>query len=253
MKKLVLFTLFCVLGSLSLHADVSPKPEMKFSFIYNTESKPLIDSVHSEQIQCSDSQCIESKPLGKYGAQQLYCSSGTCFSIAYEYDNFQKLVIAFTDGTKRESNIFPTPSTLRSRFNVYVEKDYLTVEESTLPTPPSDWSRADAWTSLTIILVLELLAATAYLIYNQKPFTILYSVLVANLCTTLLSWSLLSRFVSETAFLWLFCLLTETLILRWWNFKKLSLSDSFVLSLAMNVTSYSLGMMISFCIAPWLF
>jgi hypothetical protein len=226
---------------------------MAFSFIYNTEAKPLIDPLHSEQIQCKDNQCMEIKPLGKYGIQKLYCSAGSCFSIAYEYDDFQKLIIAFEDGTKRESNVFQAPDSLRSRFNVYVNEDKLIVEPTDLLPPASDWVRTDAWLSLGIILVLELLAAAMFLVYAQKPFTILYSVALANLLTTAFSWLILARHVKETAFLWFFCLLTETLIIRFMNKRKLSLKNSFLLSLAINVTSYSLGMIIAFWLDPLIF
>ncbi len=236
-----------------LWADVSPKPEMAFSFIYNTNAKPLINPLLSEQIQCKDNQCMETKPLGKYGIQKLYCSAGSCFSIAYEYDDFQKLIITFEDASKRESNVFQAPDSLRSRFNVYVDEDKLTVEPTDLLPPASDWVRTDAWLSLGIILLLELLAAAMFLVYAQKPFTILYSVALANLLTTAFSWLVLARHVKETAFLWLFCLLTETLIIRFMNKRKLSLKNSFLLSLAINVTSYSLGMIIAFWLDPLIF
>ena len=252
MKKIFLLTLLSFLFS-PLWADVSPKPEMAFSFIYNTEAKPLINPLLSEQIQCKDNQCMETKPLGKYGIQKLYCSAGTCFSIAYEYDHFQKLIIAFEDGSKRESNVFQAPDSLRSRFNVYVDQDKLTVEPTDLLPPASDWVRTDAWLSLGIILVLELLAAAMFLAYIQKPFTVLYSVALANLLTTTISWLVLARYVKETAFLWFFCLLTETLIIRLMNKRKMSLKNSFLLSLAINVTSYSLGMIIAFWLDPLIF
>lgn len=252
MKKIFLLTILSMLFS-PLWADVSPKPEMAFSFIYNTNAKPLINPLLSEQIQCKDNQCMETKPLGKYGIQKLYCSAGSCFSIAYEYDDFQKLIITFEDGSKRESNVFQAPDSLRSRFNVYVDEDKLTVEPTDLLPPASDWVRTDAWLSLGIILLLELLAAAMFLVYAQKPFTILYSVALANLLTTAFSWLVLARHVKETAFLWLFCLLTETLIIRFMNKRKLSLKNSFLLSLAINVTSYSLGMIIAFWLDPLIF
>ncbi len=252
MKKLFLLPLFFCLFA-PLWGNVSPKPEMEFSFIYNTEAKPLIDPLHSEQIQCTDNQCIESKPLGVYGLQKLYCSAGTCFSIAYEYDNYQKLIIAFMDGSKRQSNVFAAPDTLRARFNVFVDQDKLTVEPSGTASGSAAWARRDAWVSLAIILLLELLAATAYLMYAQKSFTILYSVAVANLFTTAASWLFLANYVKETALLWIFCLVTEALIIRLMNRRKISLRDSFFLSLTINVTSYSLGIMISFLLAPLIF
>lgn len=252
MKKLLFVTLLTCL-IIPAWADVSPKPEMEFSFIYETQNKPLIDPAHSEQIQCKDNQCLESKPLGHYGIQKLYCSAGKCFSVAYEYTDFQKLIIAFTDGSMRESNIFVAPRKLRARFNVYVYDDALAVEPTDLIPDASAWTRLDAWVSLLIILILELLAAAAYAIYTKKSFRILYSVAVANLVTTAISWLYLAWYVPESTLLWLFCLVAETLIIRYMNLKRLTLGQSFMLVLAMNVTSYSIGMMLSFILAPILF
>lgn len=250
-KLLVLIAFFCAFCP--LWANVSPKPEMEFSFIYNTQAKPLIDPVYSEQIQCADNQCIQQTPLGHYGIQKLYCGPGACFSVAYEYDNFQKLIIAFTDGTKKESNIFPAPDSLRSRFNVYVNDNGLTVEPTEVIPGTASWARTDAWVSLVIILVLEILAALAYLIYTQKPFTILYSVVVGNILSTAAAWVIFVQFVKETALLWLFCLLAEALIIRLMNPRKMPMKDALTLSVTMNVTSYSLGMIISFWLAPLIF
>ena len=252
MKKLLSFILLLCTFS-PLWANVSPKPEMEFSFIYNTQNKPLIDPLHSEQIQCTDNQCIQSAPLGHYGIQKLYCGPGACISVAYEYDNFQKLVIAFTDGTKRESNIFPAPDSLRSRFNVYVNESNLTVEPTDIIPRTAAWARTDAWVSLIIILVLEILAALAYLIYTQKPFTILYSVAISNVLSTAAAWLIFVQFVKETALLWLFCLLAEALIIRLMNPRKMPIKDALMLSAVMNVTNYSLGIILSFWLAPLIF
>jgi len=109
------------------------------------------------------------------------------------------------------------------------------------------------WVSLLIILLLEILAAAAYLSYIKRSFRILYSVLAVNLLTTTLCWWGLAWFVSESAFLWLFCFTVEALLLRVMNLKQLSLKESFMLSLTINVTSYTLGMIISFILAPYLF
>ena len=248
MKKLIL-TFLLMLPLTAVWADVSPKPEMEFSFIYNTAQKPFIDPLHSEQIQCSDNQCLESKPLGHYGLQKLYCSAGTCFSVAYEYTDFQQLIIAFEDGSKRMSNIFPAAHRLRARYNVYVDENSLTVEPTDIVPHSGAWARKDALFSLLIILLLELIAAAAYLVYTQKSFTILYSVAVANVLTTAFSWVFLAWYASESAFLWIFCVLAETLIIRLMNLKKISLQDAFILTIAANVTSYSIGLMLSFLLA----
>lgn len=234
-------------------ADVSPRPEMDFSFIYNTDYKPLVSPALSEQIQCADNQCLESKPLGHYGLQKLYCSPGNCFSVAYEFADYQKLILAFEDGTRRESNIFPSAHKLRAHYNVHINANDLTVELTDTVPGLSEWARKDALFSLVLILLLELAAAVAYLIYTQKSFTILYSVAVANVITTFLSWMLLSRYMADGALLWVFCVLAETLILRLMNLKKLKLQNAFALSVAMNVTSYSLGMILSFWLAGLVF
>ncbi len=252
MKKLFLLTLFCCVFS-PLWANVSPKPEMEFSFVYQTADQPAIDPLHSEQIQCQDNQCLESKPLGVYGLQKLYCKERSCFSIAYDYATYQQLIIAFEDGTKKQSNVFASPDTLRSHFNVYVTENDLKVEPSAAPTDRRSWARKDAWLSLGIVLVLELLAAAAYLFYREKSFTILYSVGLANLITTALSWMLLVRYVGDTAVLWVFCLIAEALIMRLMNPRKISFKDACMLSLTTNVTSYSIGMIISFLLAPYIF
>lgn len=252
MKKFVLsFLLTCII--LPAWADVSPKPEMQFTFIYNTASAPAINPDASEQIQCEDNQCLDPKPLGSYGLQKLYCSAEKCFSISYGYARYQKLIIGFQDGTKKESNIFKTPAALRSSFNVYVNDDGLEVALSQEQKPYSNITRKDAWASLLIILVLELAAAWAYISYMHKPLRILYAVPVANVLSMFATWFFLAGYIQETAFLWIFCLLFETVFIWMLNRKYLTLTNAFNLSFAMNVTSYSLGMVISFWIAPWLF
>lgn len=252
MKK-ILFTLLLSFFFAPVWADVSPKPEMEFNFIYETAQPVPLDPLHSEQLQCKDNQCFESEPLGVYGLQKLYCTASDCFSVAYEYEPFQKLILTFANGKKLESNVFAAPDTLRARFDVRVTENGLTVTPAEAPADTASWVRRDAWVSLILILVLELLAATAYLLYTQKSFVILYSVVLANLITTAVSWLFLARYVKETAFLWIFCLLAETLIIRLLNRKRLPLYDSFMLSLATNVTSYSLGIMLSFLLAPLIF
>ena len=252
MKKIFLL-LLVIVSFIPAWADVSPKPEMEFSFIYNVSNKPLINASLSEQIQCADNQCLESKPLGHYGLQKLYCSAASCFSVAYEFTDYQKLIIAFEDGSKRESNIFPASRKLRSRYNVYIHANNLVVEPTDIVPDLGAWARTDALFSLVIILLLELIAAAAYVIYTRKSFTILFSVAVANVVTTLLVWTVLSWYASDTGLLWIFNVLAETLIIRLMNLKKIKLRESFVLSIAMNVTSYSIGMILSFWLAELIF
>lgn len=252
MKKILLF---CALltAFAPLWGGVSPKPEMDFTFIYQTENKPAVLPDTSEQIQCNDNQCIEQDPLGQYGIQKLYCQADGCFSIAYEYDPYQKLIIDFADGVKRESNVFRTPAKLRNSFNVIVRDKDLRVELSPKPQSFNALLRADAWASLVIILLTEILAALAYLAYTGKSYRVVYSVVLANLVTMPLSWQVLGKVVTEPAFIWFFCLIFEAGFIWLLNRRRLSVRNAFALSVAVNVTSYSVGMMISFLIAPYLF
>ncbi len=248
---------YCLLAALlcvaPLWGSIAPKPEMDFTFIYQTENKPTIVAEISEQIQCEDNQCLQNDPLGQYGLQKLYCDTDSCFSIAYEYWPFQQLVLNFSDGVTRTSNVFAAPKKLRSAFNVIVRKDDLVVEPTVTPSGINELLRADAWLSLLIILLTEILAAIAYLSYTGKSYRVLYAVVIANLITMPLSWQVLAPMVPEPWFIWLFCFLFETLFIWLCNRKYVSLRNAAALSVAINVTSYSMGIILSFLIAPYLF
>ena len=247
MKKILLTFYFCALAGWA--EAISPNPQMDFSFVFNTSSPLTIDVVRSEQLQCTDSLCLSAKPLGDYGAQRMDCTATACRSVAYEYEPFQKLIITFSDGITRESDVFPAPKTLRTAFNVVVEPDKLHVHQVPGQLESPVWKQADAWQALFLILLLEIFAAAAYLRYSKKTLTILYSVALANLLTTAVSWYWLARYVRGGFLLWIFCVFAETLIIKMFNRQRMSLKDSFVLSLVINITSYTLGMIIAFAIS----
>ena len=252
MKKILFFALliFCFAP---LQAGIAPKPEMDFTLVYQIANKPAVLPDTSEQIQCQDNQCLQSDPLGEYGIQKLYCKADGCFSIAYEYAPFQQLVLDFSDGIKRTSNVFKTPSKLRNSFTVIVREKDLVIEPSAKPQRFNALLRADAWISLLIILLLELVAAWAYLKYTGKSTRVLYAVALANLISMPLSWQVLGTLVTESWFIWFFCLIFEAIVIWLLNRKRITARDSFELSFAINVTSYSVGMILSFLIAPYLF
>jgi len=226
---------------------------MNFTLVYTTEQKPSILPDTSEQIQCQDNQCIEQEALGSYGIQKLYCQPTGCFSIAYEYAPYQKLVLDFSDGIKRTSNVFATPDKLRNNFQVIVGKNDLHIELVPSPKEVNSLLRVDAWSSLLIILLLEFMAAWAYLSYTRKSYRILISVFFVNLITMPVSWQILANWITEPWLLWSFCLVFEAVFLWLFNRNRLHLRDAFNLSIAINVTSYTLGMILSFLLAPYLF
>ena len=200
MKKILLFA-FLFAAFSPLWGGIFPKPEMDFEFVYLTEQIPAIVPDGSEQIQCQDSQCIESAPLGNYGLQRLYCSEKDCFSVAYRHTPYQKLIIEFADGVKRESNVFASPAKLHNAVTVTVRDNDLWATPSAAPHKPNGLMRADAWISLLLILLTEALAAFAYLTYTDKSYRIIYYVLAANLITMPLTWYILGNLVQETALL----------------------------------------------------
>ncbi len=248
MKK-ILITLTVLLASLSTWAEVSPLPEIQFNFIYNTEQKPLINPNASEFIGCKDRLCIQTEPLGTYGSQRMECGPGTCTATAYEFEPFARLIMSFEDGSTRISNIFALSNELIHKFNVYVNQDNVTVEPIDTPPTESLWSRPQAWGALALILVLELLCAAAFILYTKKRFTILYGVAIANVITAVVTWSFLVHYVAQSALWWLFGVILEALLIRAINRKDISLKEASMLSIMTNVTSYTLGMIISFVIA----
>lgn len=247
MKKLLLTLVCCSLAGWA--NAISPNPQMEFSFTFNTPTPLTIDAVRSEQIQCTDSLCLSAKPLGDYGAQRMDCTEKACRSVAYEYDPFQKLIITFSDGVTRESQVFATPKSLHTSFNVVVDGDKLIVHKTIAQPEVPVWKQPEAWQALFLILLLELLAAAAYLRYSQKRLMILWSIAFANLLTTAVSWYWLARYVTGGFLLWIFCAVVEAFIIKGFNRRNISLKDSVVLSLVINITSYTLGMIISFAIS----
>lgn len=248
MKK-ILLVLAIFLGSLPIRAEVSPLPEIQFNFIYNTEQKPLINPRASEFIGCKDRLCVQTEPLGIYGSQRMDCGPGTCTATAYEFEPFARLIISFEDGSTRMSNIFALSNELIHKFNVYVNQDMLTIEPVDTPASESLWSRPQAWGALALILVLELLCAAAFILYTKKRFTILYGVAIANVITAVVTWSFLVHYVAQSALWWLFGVVLEAILIHIINRKDISLKDASMLSIMTNVTSYTLGMIISFIIA----
>ncbi len=245
MKKILLSLLaFCAF--LPAGAEISPLPEAQFNFIYEMDARPLIRPQQAELVQCNDRLCLQAQPLGVYGSQKMTCGGGACTAVAYEFAPFAQLTLGFEDGKTRQSNVFSMPDNLINHFNVYVHAERLSVEAVDTPPQEALWKRPQAWGALALILVLELLCAAAYLIYTKKRFTILYGVALANVLTAALTWGILVHWVAQSAVWWLVCVVLETVLVRLINRKDISLKDAATLCIMTNVTSYTLGMILSF-------
>ncbi|MBP5429344.1 MAG: hypothetical protein J6Y25_00430 [Elusimicrobiaceae bacterium] len=248
MKKIALI-LLTVLAYLPGWATITPLPEIQFDLIYNTQGHPLIQPTQSELVLCQDRLCMQAAALGTYGAQKFSCGPGACHATAYEFSPFARLVLMFEDGSVRTSQIFSIPDGLITPFNVYVNDKELSVQAVDAPPHEFLWKRPQAWGSLVLILILEVLCAAAYVLYTKKSFAILYGVAIANVVTTFITWGFLAHWITQSALLWVFCVVVEAVLIGLINRKDLLPKEAALLSVIVNVTSYTLGMIISFTLA----
>jgi len=124
-----LFALLCILllpASIA-RADLGPKPTMHFEFTYSEDLGDLL-VVDGQLIECEDAACIQSKPLEKFGPQGFSCFGTTCHATAYGFSDYHMLILSFSDGVTRESNIF-TKNAFEANYIVTVEEATLTVIE----------------------------------------------------------------------------------------------------------------------------
>jgi len=112
----------------SAQADVGPKPSMDFDFVYETE-EPL-GIVGGQQMQCEEPDCADAEPLEEVGPNSFRCSGGRCSSRSYGYTTYNQLVIEFSDGVTRTSDIF-SGGTMKNEYRVTVREDDLQVERVT--------------------------------------------------------------------------------------------------------------------------
>jgi hypothetical protein len=108
-------------------ADIGPKPTMDFSFEYQT-SEPLT-IVEGVLLQCEDPECLEAYPLEQLGPQDFTCTTEGCTSMAYGYTGDNQLVITFSDGVTRHSNLFGKQN-FNAEYTVTVYQDDLLVQET---------------------------------------------------------------------------------------------------------------------------
>jgi hypothetical protein len=101
---LCLIACFLFLPNFSARADIGPKPTMEFIFVQ--EDDPHLAIVEGTLLECEDAACMQAAPLEDLGPQGFSCSSDRCSSMAYGYAPYHRLVIRFSDGKIRESNIF---------------------------------------------------------------------------------------------------------------------------------------------------
>jgi hypothetical protein len=219
-------------------ADVGPKPEMRFYFVFEEDS-PLIVA-EGDLIECDDAACSSGKPLEQVGPQDFTCSETECRSMAYGYAPYHRLVIAFSDGSQRESNVFEKKA-FSADYKVVVREGDLQVDEINL-------QQTFACPSL-LTLGVEFFIALAFLSINRMPKRWLLWVLVGNIVTLPVVWLLLPMtglpailvmLVSE-----LFAFGVEAALLRFLTRRpQIMWRQAVTLSLVMNAASFLFGLMI---------
>ena len=128
-----LIACFLLLPNYGVRADIGPKPTMEFIFIQ--ENDPPLAILGGTLLECEDATCSQAAPLEALGPQGFSCTSDRCSSMAYGYAPYHRLVIRFSDGKIRESNIFENRY-FNAVYQVTVEADDLVV-------------KADIWKSST--------------------------------------------------------------------------------------------------------
>jgi hypothetical protein len=135
-------TLFIIILSICLptnhvDADIGPKPSMDFEFEYETGQ--TLEIVNGVLYECNQADCSDAEPLEELGPQGFSCTTVSCSSMAYLYSDFHRLVIRFSDGKERQSNIFQSDS-FDAIFRVVVQENDLVVEKIQGGSNPFGWT-----------------------------------------------------------------------------------------------------------------
>ncbi|MEA3397898.1 MAG: hypothetical protein U9R05_10590, partial [Chloroflexota bacterium] len=106
-------------------ADIGPKPTLDFEFVYETGTPLTITG--GELLQCDEATCAAGEPLQELGPQRFSCTENACTSMAYGYSDYAQLVIRFSDGVTRKSQVFAIKR-FHAHCRVTVREDDLWVE-----------------------------------------------------------------------------------------------------------------------------
>jgi hypothetical protein len=100
--------------------------------------------------------------------------------------------------------------------------------------------------TLTITIIIECSVVAAYAIWRKKPlYHLLFSCICANLLTQVFLWVVLSLFPQAyliTLFIAEICIWgLEAFILYLYRYNQLTLREAMLISLVMNLASFSIG------------
>ena len=243
-----------------VRADTGPKPSMKFEFVYEVSPAPMI--VSGTLLECSDQNCIIAAPLQEMGPQGFNCQEGGCSSLAYGYSEYHRLSIEFSDGRQRKSNLF-TKNHFEAHYTVHVRESSLLVEETGGRAQLTNivesfivyffgaLVREYFNRGLPVTLIVELFVGLVYVIWRKRPwFPVLLTILLMNLVTQPILWFVVKEMrltvCAFTYVLELIVCLVEAWILYLVLRKSVNFSEILLLSFAMNLASFGVGLLLPF-------
>jgi hypothetical protein len=115
-----------LLARISVSADIGPKPSLEFEFVFETVEELTI--IEATLLQCSDQNCLDAEPLEEMGPQGFMCEIGNCSALAYGFSDYARLVIRFSDGVVRDSDVFKIED-FNARYRVTIRENDLGVEK----------------------------------------------------------------------------------------------------------------------------
>lgn len=110
----------------AVFADTGPKPGMEFKLKQAFAGEP-VTIISGTLYECQQLDCSDAAPLQKLGPQGFYCQADNCSATAYGFSPYHKIEIEFSDGKKRQSNIFETAG-FNSNYTVTVRPEDLQVD-----------------------------------------------------------------------------------------------------------------------------
>lgn len=122
---LILIAVAC-LPLRAVSADTGPKPTMDFQFMQGFPG-PAVTILSGTLFECDRSDCADAQPLMVGGPQRFTCEATTCHALAYGFSTYHRLLIQFSDGKTRQSNIFTTDQ-FQSVYKVTIRQNDLLVE-----------------------------------------------------------------------------------------------------------------------------
>ena len=249
----ILIVLFSLLDIVVAKADVGPKPTMQMKLVFQG---PPIAILKVDLLECQVADCADGKPLQQLGPQRIQCSADSCFSSAYGYSPFHKLVITFADRI-RESNVF-TKRAFDAQYTIAVSEISLTVEETFIGSF-GDFVLMGGnlgliiLPSLIVTIVVETLIAVLYLVITRQSKRLLLWVPVINLITLPILWLFVTTPIlfNDSVGGWklligeIAVVIVEAVFLRLISRKKLTLKHAVIMSIVMNGMSFLAGYLLA--------